>query len=263
MVDTEEEFDWSAPLTRERHATAAVAGIPDAHRRFADQGVQLTYLVDQPIADDPRAVDTIGALLGEGAGVGAQLHAWVTPPFDEVLTPANSYAGNLPPALERAKIVHLTDTIVRAFGRHPQVFRSGRYGIGPATLGILAEQGYRIDSSMRSGYDYGAGGGPDFAAVGNHAYRVGAMVELPLTTIFTGLLRRKGAALHRRLGRLPRGRGVFARLRLLNRIALTPEDMPLGEALEAIAVAAGEGLRVPQLRVPLAVAGAGAHAIRA
>lgn len=246
FVDTEEEFDWSAPLTRERHGTTAVAGLTPAHRRFAARGVPLAYLVDQPIADDPYAVEAIGALMADGATVGAQLHAWVTPPFDEALTAANSFAGNLPVALERGKIGHLTDTIERAFGERPKVFRSGRYGIGPATFGLLAELGYRVDSSMRSGYDYSAGDGPDFGNVGNHAFRAGpdrALIELPLTTIYTGLLRRGGKTLHRRLGRVPRGRGVFARLGLLSRVALTPEDMPLDEALEAIAVAAGEGLR--------------------
>ncbi|MGH2322789.1 hypothetical protein, partial [Enterococcus faecalis] len=49
---------------------------------------------------------------------------------------------------------------------------------------------------------------------------------------------------YRALGRLPKGRGLAARMRLLSRVALTPEDMPLPDALEAIAVAAGEGVRV-------------------
>jgi hypothetical protein len=100
---------------------------------------------------------------------------------------------------------------------------------------------------MRSAYDYSGDGGPDFSAIGNHAFRAGsdgAIVELPLTTVFTGALRRGGAGLHRRLGRLPRGRGIAARLGLLSRVALTPEDMPLDEALEAVRVAVGEGVRL-------------------
>ncbi|MEI9850022.1 MAG: hypothetical protein WDN24_03110 [Sphingomonas sp.] len=42
----------------------------------------------------------------------------------------------------------------------------------------------------------------------NAAFRAGpgdAIVELPLTTVFTGRLRRRGAGLHRLLGRVPRG----------------------------------------------------------
>uniref|UniRef100_UPI0035CAE67F polysaccharide deacetylase family protein n=1 Tax=uncultured Sphingomonas sp. TaxID=158754 RepID=UPI0035CAE67F len=248
FVDTEEEFDWNAPLARDAYGVSAMAALPDAHRRFADRGVPLTYMVDHPIATDPRAIDVLRALLGDGvSAVGTQLHPWVNPPFEEALTPRNSYAGNLPAALEAAKIDVLTAAIERAFGRRPVAYRAGRYGIGPNTLALLAERGYRLDSSMRARYLYAADGGPDFAEIGNAAFRAGPdgrLIELPLTTIHTGLLRRGGAALHRTLGHVPKGRGLFARARLLSRVALTPEDMPLRDALDAIAVAAGEGLRL-------------------
>ncbi|MEZ0243318.1 MAG: WalW protein, partial [Sphingomonas sp.] len=104
--------------------------------------------------------------------------------------------------------------------------------------------GYRLDTSLRPAYDYSGEQGPDFTAIPNHAYRVGGIVELPFTTVFTGALRGQGAGLYRTLGALPKGRGVAARLHLLSRVSLTPEDMPLSDALEAIRVAAGEGLRV-------------------
>ncbi|RZF61051.1 WalW protein [Sphingomonas populi] len=248
FVDTEEEFDWTAPLARTGHTLASVAALPEAHRRFADHGVPLTYMVDYPIATDARAGDVLRGLLTDRvSAVGAQLHAWVNPPFDEPLTPANSYAGNLPEATEAAKLDTLTHAIEAAFGRRPIAYRAGRYGIGPATLRLLAARGYRLDSSMRARYRYSADGGPDFGAIGNAAFRCGpnkVIVELPLTTVFTGGLRRGGARLYDALGKVPKGRGLAARLRLVSRIALTPEDMPLADALEAIAIAVGEGVRV-------------------
>jgi hypothetical protein len=248
FVDTEEEFDWTAPLARDGHTLASVAALPDAHRRFADHGVPLTYMVDYPIATDGRASRILRRLLDDGiSAIGTQLHAWVNPPFDEPLNAANSYAGNLPQATEAAKLDVLTDAITSAFGRRPVAYRAGRYGIGPGTLALLAARGYRLDSSMRARYRYTADGGPDFSAIGNAAFRCGpdgAIVELPLTTVFTGRLRRGGAHLYGPLGRVPKGRGLFARAGLLSRVALTPEDMPLAEALEAIAVAVGEGVRV-------------------
>jgi hypothetical protein len=245
FVDTEEEFDWNAPLSREGHGTSAIAALPDAHRRFAERGIPITYLVDYPVVSDARAVDVLRGIVGDGrSAIGTQLHAWVNPPFVEDLTPANSFAGNLPENVEAAKLDALTAAITAAFGRAPRAFRAGRYGIGPATLRLLAEQGYALDSSMRARYDYSAEGGPDFSGVGNATYRVGPMVELPLTTIFTGALRASGPSLYRTLGKVPRARGAFARLGLLSRIALTPEDMPVADAVEAIAVAAGEGVRV-------------------
>jgi len=248
FIDTEEEFDWTAPLAREGHTLASVAAIPEAHRRFADYGVPLTYMVDYPIATDGRARDILRELLGDGvSAIGTQLHAWVNPPFDEVLSAANSYAGNLQQSVEAAKLDLLTDAITSAFGQRPIAYRAGRYGIGPETLGLLAARGYRLDSSMRSRYCYTADGGPDFSAIGNAAFRCGpdrTIIELPLTTVFTGVLRSGGARLYGPLGRVPRARGLFARAGLLSRVALTPEDMPLSEALEAIAVAVGEGVRV-------------------
>ncbi|MFA5965402.1 MAG: polysaccharide deacetylase family protein [Sphingomonas sp.] len=245
FVDTEEEFDWHAPLTRDAHATTAITALPEAHRRFADHGVPLTFMVDYPIATDPRAVDILRAVLADGvSAIGTQLHAWVNPPFDEPLSSATSYAGNLPPVLEAAKLDALGDAITTAFGTAPRVYRAGRYGIGPATIALLVARCYRIDSSMRARYSYASDGGPDFRAIGNHAFRVGKLVELPLTTVFTGRAARGGARLYERLGALPKGRGLFARAGLLSRVALTPEDMPLDDALEAVAVAVGEGVRV-------------------
>jgi len=248
FVDTEEEFDWRVPLSREAHGTGHIAAMPAAHARFAAHGVPLTWLVDYPIATSPHAAETLRRLMEDGrSAVGTQLHPWVNPPFDEQINGFNSFAGNLPPELEAAKLAALTDAITVAFGTRPLAYRAGRYGIGPDTFAILARLGYRVDSSMRAGYSYASEGGPDFAAIPNRAFRAGpeaAIVELPLTTVFTGVARRGGAGLYRALGRLPRGRGVAARLGLLARVALTPEDMPLDDALEAVRVAVGEGVRL-------------------
>jgi len=248
FVDTEEEFDWNAPLAREGHGTRHMAVLPAAHARLAGQGAALTYLIDHPIATCPRALEVLRGLLADGrTGIGTQLHPWVTPPFDEEVSPFNSFAGNLPPALEAAKLARVTVAIEQGLGVRPAIYRAGRYGLGPHTLAALAALGYRADTSMRAGYDYRTAGGPDFSAVPCHAFRTGpggGLVELPLTTVFTGGARRGGAGLYRRLGLIPRGRGLAARLGLLARVALTPEDMPLRDALEAIRIAAGEGVRL-------------------
>ncbi|MGA1800245.1 polysaccharide deacetylase family protein [Sphingomonas sp. 4RDLI-65] len=248
FVDVEEEFDWRAPLDARNRTTTAMAAFPDAHRRFAERGVALACMVDHPIATDPAAVAILARVVEDGRSeIGTQLHAWVNPPFDADASPATSYAGNLPRALEAAKLETLTTAITTAFGTAPRAYRAGRYGIGPRSFDLLAGLGYRIDSSVRPGYDYSADGGPDFTMADAQAYRVSGIVELPLTTIFTGRARRGGGALYRALGHVSKGRGVFARARLLSRIALTPEDMPIEAALEAVAVAAGEGLRLLNL----------------
>lgn len=246
MVDTEEEFDWSAPLSRDNRSTRAIAALPEAHRRFAERGIGITYLVDHPVATSPAAVDVLNELLRDGrSAIGAQLHPWVTPPFDEMVNAANSFAGNLPAGLEHDKIAALTRTITESFAAPPLVYRAGRYGIGPDTIRSLGMLGYRIDSSMRARYDYSDQAGPDFRGVGSAAFRLPhGLIELPLTSVFTGRLRRSGPGLYPRLARVPGGVGVAARAGLLARVALTPEDMPLADAKEAVRVAVGKGERL-------------------
>lgn len=244
FVDTEEEFDWSEPLARENRSVSTLAVLPAAQARFAAAGVPLALMVDHPVATDPRAIDLIGPLLTGGTAVGTQLHPWVNPPFEEALTPTNSFVGNLPRMLEEAKLVALTEAITAAFGTRPTAYRAGRYGLGPASFDLLRAHGYRLDSSMRPGFDYASEGGPDFSALGNHAFRTGGIIELPLTTVFTGAARSGGMGLYRAAGRVPKGRAVLARSGLLQRIPLTPEGIPVREALEAIRVAIGEGARV-------------------
>ncbi len=245
FVDTEEEFDWSAPFDRKARSVTAAAAIPDATRRMGDLGAPLTFLIDHPIATDPAAVAAILRAVEDGvSAVGTQLHPWVNPPFDEPVCVGNSFAGNLPRDLERAKLGILTDAITTAFGRRPQIYRAGRYGLGPNTLRLLVEHGYRIDTSMRARYDYSRAGGPDYSAVGNDAFVAdkGGLVELPLTTVYTGGLRGQGPRLNSLTARAPRLTGMLVRTGLLTRVALTPEDMPLIDALEAVRVVAGEGL---------------------
>ena len=245
--DVEEEFEWTVPVDRRNRSTAAMAAFPAAHRRFRDQGIGLVCMVDHPVATDPAAADILRRVLEDGRStIGAQLHAWVTPPYPPEF-PSDSYPGNLPRRWEAAKIDTLTDALVAAFGRRPLAYRAGRYGIGPATIELLASRGYRVDSSVRARYDYRRDGGPDFTAVGAAAYRVGKLVELPLTTVFTGRARAAGPILYPWLSKLPRARGAFARAGLLQRVALTPEDMPVEAALGAIDIAVGEGTRLLSL----------------
>lgn len=245
FVDTEEEFDWAAPFSRSARATSAVAAIPEAHARFAAAGVPLAFMVDHPIVSDRAAVDILRRTLEDGqSSIGTQLHPWVNPPFDEAVTPVNSFPGKLPAALEAAKIDVLTAAITDAFGAAPRAYRAGRYGIGPHTIDLLADRGYRLDSSIRARYDYSTDGGPDFTAIDNHAFRTGGLIELPLTTVFTGHLRGQGASLYPLLGRIPHGRGLMARSGLLSRVALTPEQMPLRDVLEAVRVAVDDDVAV-------------------
>ena len=249
-VDTEEEFDWSGPFARAEHSLDSIPRLAKFQQFCDGFGVAPVYLIDYPVATDPRTVDALGEAVAQGrADIGVQLHPWVNPPLEEAVSARNSFAGNLPPELERAKFRKLKEVIEQAFGAAPLIYRAGRYGVGPATAGILAESGIAIDSSVRALFDYSGEGGPNFRAhpvepwwVGGRDANGRALLELPLTTVYWGMLRRQGGWLHPALWRAPRLRGLLARLGLLERIPLTPEGVAAEEALKAIDVALDDGL---------------------
>ena len=247
-VDTEEEFDWTKPLTRDRHGLAHVARLAEFQRFCESEGVVPVYLVDWPVAQSEEAAAILRGPLAEGkAEIGVQLHPWVNPPFEEEVTPRNSFAGNLPRELERAKFRTLREAIERNFETVPAIYRAGRYGAGPASAEMLAEGGIGIDTSVRANFDYSLDEGPDFRRHPLVPYwldEAKTLLELPLTTVFWGMLRRQGAWIYPKLARLGALRAVLARAGLLERISLTPEGVTVEEAIRGIDIALDDGLPV-------------------
>lgn len=247
-VDTEEEFDWGQPLTRDEHGLEHVAKLDNFQRFCKDLGIIPIYLVDWPIATCKLAAEILGPAIAAGeAEIGVQLHPWVNPPFDEEVCELNSYAGNLPRELEEAKLLGLRDEIEKNFGTPPLIYRAGRYGLGPNTAEILSAGGIAIDTSVRAKFDYSASGGPDYRQHPLSPYWVDdekTLLELPLTTTFWGILRKQGDAIYPRLWRAPRARGVLAKAHLLERIPLTPEGTGFEEAVRAVDMAVDDKLPV-------------------
>lgn len=245
-IDTEEDFDWSKPFSRVHHGLASAAKLSDCQDFFAARGVNPIYLVDWPIIDDPEIGQLLRAFVAAGAAeVGAQLHPWVNPPFDEVVNGHNSYTGNLPETLQREKLRLLRDRITDVVGVAPLSYRAGRYGLGTSSSQILADFGFACDTSVRSGFNYRAGGGPDYRhmpLVPYWAEKAPNLLEAPLTTLFLGLLSEAG---YHRLGRLGNpALSLAARLGVVERVALTPEGIPADRACAAIDAAI-------ELRLPL------------
>ena len=245
-VDTEEEFDWSSPFARAAHSLDSIPRLAKFQQFCEGYGVVPVYLVDYPVVNDPRAAEVLGEAVAAGrAEIGVQLHPWVNPPHDEETTVHNSFAGNLPAELERAKFGNLRDAIERNFGTAPQIYRAGRYGVGPDTAQILSQAGIAIDTSVRALFDYSSQGGPNFRRhplVPWWIDKRNGLMELPLTTVFWGLLRQHGRTIHPALWRAPQLRGLLAKLGMLERIPLTPEGVAADEALKAIDIAVDDGL---------------------
>ncbi|MDQ4088366.1 MAG: glycosyltransferase, partial [Pseudomonadota bacterium] len=188
VVDTEEEFDWSKPFSRAATSTRSIPAQARAHRIYDRFGIVPTYVVDYPVATDPKAARFLRGLRDEGrAEIGVHLHPWVTPPHGEEVSRRNSYHCNLPPELERAKIVAATEAVAEAFGERPTVFKAGRYGFGPNTARVLAELGYCVDCSKLPHTDLRSDGGPDFRGTpADPHWLPEGLLEVPLTIGFFG-----------------------------------------------------------------------------
>jgi len=250
VVDTEEEFDWTRPFSRESVATRSIPAQARAHEVYDRLGIVPTYVVDHPVATDTEAVHFLRGLRDAGkAEIGAHLHPWVTPPHVEDVTTRNSYHCNLPPELERAKIAALTDAIERSFGTRPTAFKAGRYGYGPNTGRALAELGYLVDCSFVPHTDLSGDGGPDFRGVPDkpHWLEYG-LLEVPLTVGFLGAmpgLGEKAAWLFDSPGaerlHVP---GVLARTGLVARSRLSPEGTPAAEQCRLLEAMSRRGHRI-------------------
>ncbi|HEX4078382.1 MAG TPA: glycosyltransferase [Rhizomicrobium sp.] len=237
IVDAEEEFDWKAPFSRYNRSVRTMAAQTRAHEIFRRFAVVPTYATDYPVVDQDEGYRPLLELMQAGeCEIGAQLHPWVTPPFEETVSDETSYPGNLPGALERKKLEILTEKIEQRFGTRPRLYRAGRYGAGINTAATLAQLEYDIDCSVVPVPYRGPPHVPDYAGATAEPYWLPTqrpLLELPVTAAAVGPGRHLGTEFHHRtrtdaamrLG-LP---SLLARTGLLKRIRLSPEGASLRE----------------------------------
>ena len=253
VADTEEEFDWHKPFDRAARSCNSITANARAQEIYDEFAITPTYCVDYCIADDDRAVEFLGGLAARGrCEIGAHLHPWVTPPYEEEVSTFNSFQGNLPESLERSKIAAVTQKITQAFGTCPTVFKAGRYGIGDNSIRLLKEAGYEIDCSFVPHTSFAGNGGPSFIGKPDQPFWLDperTMLEVPLSKGFTGALASVfpvgwaymfDAPWARNL-KLP---GILARLGLLERILLSPEGMRTDEQIRLLSAMARQNKRV-------------------
>ncbi len=190
IVDTEEEFDWSAPFSRGAVGVTAIQEVGRLQHVLTPYGVAPTYVIDYPVATTPSSVARLGefAVRGE-CHIGAHMHPWVNPPYVEELTRSTSYACNLGYDLEHDKIAQLRGAIVEHLGVVPRVYKAGRYGFGQTTAEILESIGFDVDASVNPHMDFRADGGPSFEGFSAEPSFFGKrrrLLELPCTMGFVG-----------------------------------------------------------------------------
>lgn len=228
VVDTEEEFDWSAPFDRRQTEVGHMRHLGRLQTVCEAWGLRPTYVIDYPIATQAPAIEALAPLLRDGrALVGAHLHPWVSPPHEEAVTAHNSFPGNLPAGLERRKLSLLRDSIEATFGTRPRIYKAGRYGIGPDTFASLEALEFEVDLSPSPPFDYRPAGGPDFSRRGLQPEWVGPtrrVLSIPNTGALIGRFPHHG--LHARAASAPaalRLPGILARLGIVERLNLSPE----------------------------------------
>jgi hypothetical protein len=237
VSDTEVEFDWQGPFDRGSSGVGHMRHIDRLQSICERWGIRPVYVVDYPVACQDSSVAALLPLVREGrALIGAHLHPWVTPPHEEAVDEHNSFPGNLPPALERAKLASLADCIREKFGVRPEIYKAGRYGLGANSFPILEELGFTVDLSPAPPFDYTSIGGPDFSdcsLVAAWKGPRGSVLSIPATGALIGSL--PSPALYRAAtAPLPKwlhAPGILARLGMVERVKLTPEGH---DALEMI-----------------------------
>jgi hypothetical protein len=168
------------------------------HPLFRRSGAAPTYLLSPELLRDAACVDRLASL--DGCELGTHLHGELAPPGDFEPDVTAAVQRDYPPDVEEAKLAWLTDTFRACFGRAPASFRAGRFGIGPATLGILERLGYSVDSSVTPFVDWsGVAKGLTFADAPAQPYHpdprdpsrpgTSPLVEVPVTVRPSALAR--------------------------------------------------------------------------
>jgi len=237
VIDTEEEFNWNKPFDRKNIQVKNIAHQQKAQKIFAKYNIKPTYVIDYPVASQAEGIAPLKELYdNQLCDIGAHLHPWVTPPFTEQVNNRNSFPGNLSYKQEYQKLKILTETITENFGFSPTIYKAGRYGVAKNTAKILKELGYTIDCSIVPNTDFRNYDGPDFSHINNcqpYWFSNNNILEFPLTVDYVGLLSQAGNKFYNTIQqkkliqlKIP---GILSKLRLFERIRLSPEGHTLDE----------------------------------
>lgn len=198
-IDTEPDNQWvmpsggsPPPLTFAN--TRGLSRLIESLRRW---GTPATWLTCYSVARDPESAGLLREAARDGDEIGAHLHAWETPPLTGADARAHPYIYEYDPEIRSAKLASLTGVLADTFGAAPRSHRAGRWGIDDQEHRHLAEAGYRIDTSVVPGFDFGPSiglsrGGPDFRRHLDGGiptpHREGQLWEVPVTTTTVGTL---------------------------------------------------------------------------
>ena len=148
-VDTEEEWDWKTEFPQHNIQIENVQAIAGFQQECNSIGIRPTYFVDYPVVDSSESANVLKSIEASGkCEIGAHLHPWCNPPITVENDEFSSHVVNLPIDLVEQKLINLLDKLRGSFETDICSFRTGRWGINSAVMGLLIKHGITVDSSV-------------------------------------------------------------------------------------------------------------------
>jgi hypothetical protein len=155
---------------------------------------------------------------------------------------------NLPHELQFKKMSVLHEAIEKNFGIKSKSFRAGRWGYDGTVATGIRDLGYAVDTSITPFMDWSEYHGRDFTKMTPEPYRFnapeifksiqqeGGMTEIPATIGYLQDNYEFCNAIDRlltsRMSRIFRLKGLLNRMKLINKVLLSPEGSDCGHMIE-------------------------------
>jgi hypothetical protein len=224
-----------------------IGKIYELQKLFDKYHVKPTYLITYPVATDMKSVSLLRKIMEDGrCEIGAHVHPWNTPPFEEEKSVKNTMLFNLKSELQYKKIETLHEKICRNFEFEPVTFRAGRWGFDQTVAENMFKIGYKVDCSVSPYINWQRDHGPDFSIWTPEIKRLYLenknhdhfLLEIPATI---GFLQPNFNLCNKMFNTISNSKlkhirmiGVLDKLNMLNKVWLSPE---MSDGMEMIKLA--------------------------
>lgn len=224
-----------------------IGKLSELQKLFDEYHAKPTYLITYPVATDMKSVSLLREIMEDGrCEIGAHVHPWNTPPFEEEKSVKNTMLFNLKGELQYKKIESLHEKILRNFEIEPVTFRAGRWGFDQTVAENMFKLGYKVDCSVSPYINWESYFGPDFSNWSPEIQRLYLenqghnryLLEIPATIGFLQpnykLCNKMFNAISNSKLKHIRMIGILDKLKMLNKVWLSPE---MSDGMEMIKLA--------------------------
>lgn len=208
-IDTEADNQWKQGVL----SLENIKHLPRFQALCEKYSVRPTYLLSYEVVNSSLIGDLKSWQDKNLAEIGAHLHPWTTPPYKESdYSKIHTYPHELGDDQLFDKLTNLTNIITEKFGKSPISFRAGRWGFDKKVARYLKLLGYKIDCSVTPKVDWRStfgdpkkNGGPDFRFDSIYPHEIEGVMEVPMTILFTGIIKKENSKLGQVFLDLPDG----------------------------------------------------------